>query len=162
MRTSRLMTISAALALVATLDLPASFAEPTIYSNAIYQKGDCMLVVEDAHISKSLLKNKKPVMAVKANVSSNCIYAQQKVIFQIWLYKQIGENKVLVEKFQRTVNSPKPSPFKVEIKDAWVTCKNTQRTKYIVQARSWTFIAGKEYASLVGRSLNDVVLPCGV
>ena len=81
-------------------------------SNVLYFKDDCRLVIEDAHLSKSLLKSKKSVTAVKANVSSQCIYSQ--------------------------------------------------RTKYLVIARSWTTIAGKEYASKVGRSKNEVELACGV
>ena len=131
-------------------------------SNVLYFKDDCRLVIEDAHLSKSLLKSKKSVTAVKANVSSQCIYSQQKVIFQIWLSKKIGENWVTVQKFTRVVTKPAPSPFNIEVKDAWVECKNSQRTKYLVIARSWTTIAGKEYASKVGRSKNEVELACGV
>jgi hypothetical protein len=155
------MTISAALALLATFHLPVSFAELNTTS-VLYVKGDCKLIIENAHISKSLLKGQKPFIAVKANVASKCIYPQQKVIFQIWILKKVGSTWIKSKPFERDANPPLANPYLVNVKDAWIKCKNSTINTYLIQARSWATINGKEYASLVGISEKEIALPCGI
>ena len=155
--------IGITLALILTCNLPLNAATANAStSNILFKPNDCRLIIEDAHISNWLLKNKKTIRAVKANVTSECEYPQQKVIFKIFLNKKIGGRWVMVQKFTRNITNPKPSPFRVEVKDAWVECKNLKKTRFVVTARSWTTIAGKEYSSLPGVSANEKVLNCGV
>jgi hypothetical protein len=130
-------------------------------SPALYVKGDCHLTIENAHISKYLLKrNINPVRAIKANVTSECIYPQQKVIVQIWILKKVNGDWVHVKGFIRFANGPFKSPYKIEFQDSWIACKKRKLTWYLIQARAWVTIGGKEYASEVGVSQNPKQLFC--
>lgn len=131
-------------------------------NSVLFVKGDCQLIIEDAHISKSLLKGQKPFSAVKANVASKCIYPQQKVTFQIWILKKSGKSWIKSKPFERFAVAPMPSPYLVNVKDVWIKCKNSTLNIYLIQARSWTTINGKEYASVVGISKKEIPLRCGI
>jgi hypothetical protein len=149
--------------LIASAFIPTASAQENLVQPALYVKGDCKLIIEDAHISSYLLNKKVgPTRAVKANLVSECKYPQQKVIFQIWFLKKINGEWVKNKGTIKVVNSPLPNPYYVEMKEAYIECKNRKLTTYLIQARSWTTISGKEYPSLVGVSKNPTSIYCGI
>lgn len=159
MKTSRLINISLALAMLATLHVPASHAEPSIYTNAIFQKGDCGLTVEDPHISGSMLK--KSQLGIKINVTSICKYPQQKFSADIELLRKGAFGWVSIKHFPVLVEKPEPSPFKIEIKNAFIQCKNTKATIYLARATAQVTIAGKTYVSPLIYSNKTAPIKCG-
>ena len=133
----------------------------TVVQPALFIKNDCRLKIEDAHISSYLLKRKiNPIRALKANLISECRYAQQRVIFQIWFVKKVKGEWVNHRSMFKYANSPLPNPYYVEEKSAYIKCKNRKPTWWQIKARAWTTIAGKEYSSLLGVSQNPKLLLC--
>lgn len=137
-------------------------SEP-VFQNALnFKKGDCGLTVEKPHISKSLLNRKdNPFAGVKVNVYSECIYAQQSVDFQIELLKKGRFGWQSVNKFPYINVKPKVSPFKIEIKDAYVKCISSKKSKYVARASAQVTIGGKIYASPTIYSLESDYINCG-
>jgi hypothetical protein len=111
----------------------------------MFKKGDCGLIVEDPHISDSLLKKK--IVAIKVNVTSKCIYPQQKVIFEITLIKKGALGWQVAHSFPAKDISPTTSPFRIKYKDSYVVCKNKLKTIYMARATARATIGGKVYSS---------------
>ena len=134
-------------------------AETPAYVNTIFRNGDCGLFVEDPHISSSKLKNKE--VGIKVNVTSKCQYVQQKVEFQIELLKKGALGWVSVKHFSREITKPKPSPFKVEIKDAFIPCSNFKATIFLARASAKVTVGGKIYATPLVYSNQSPPIKCG-
>ena len=63
--------------------------------------------------------------------------------------------------FKRELTELTPSPFKVEVKDAYYKCLNKLKTKYWARARAWALIAGEVHPSPVVYSAKSRILACG-
>lgn len=149
-----------ALALMANLLMPSeAHADSPVYTNAIFRPDDCGLTVEDPHISSSKLKKKE--VGIKVNVTSTCDYIQQRVEFQIDLLKKGAFGWVHVEHFYREISKPKPSPFKVEIKDAFIACKNFKPTIFLAKASAKVTVGGKIYETPIIYSNQSPLIRCG-
>lgn len=145
------------IALSASTSLSCNAIE--IISPVLFTKDDCKLNVENPHISSSILKRNEK--AIKANVTSECIYPQQKVIFRIIIQKHSWFGFREVQTFVRPVSNPKPSPFNVTVKDAYITCTNSIRTQYRIVAHAYVWIGGHPYPSLFGQSEKPQYFNCG-
>lgn len=152
--------ISTIFALLIPLSMvPNANAEPTYQNSILFKKGDCGLTVEDPHISDSLLKKK--IVAIKVNVTSKCIYPQQKVIFEITLLKKGALGWKVAHPFPPKAISPTTSPYKIEYKDSYVVCENKIKTIYMARALAKATIGGKLYISPLVYSNETLPIPCG-
>ena len=138
---------------------PTANSLPSKEKELILKKDDCGLLVENPHLSDSL--RKKGIKAVKVNVISKCIYVQERIVFNIELLKRGYFGWKIVKSFPRIITKPKPSPFRVEIKDAYVECKNIKPTLYWARAFSTVTIAGKSYSTPLVYSQNNRLFRCG-
>ena len=147
--------------IAATLLLPYSNAnaDPIYQNTAIFKKGDCGLIVEDPHISNSLLKKEK--VAIKVNVTSKCIYPQLKVVFEITLLRKGAFGWSVVKTFPTKTVIPTSSPYKIEYKNSYVECTNTKKTIYLARATARATIGGKIYSSPLVYSNETLPIPCG-
>ena len=160
MRTYLKPTLPVLLAAALVAPYSNANAEPIYQNTAIFKKGDCGLKVEDPHISDSLLKKK--IVAIKVNVTSTCIYPQQKVTVTVTLFRKGFFGWVAIPAAPETIDKPKPSPFKVEFKKIYFECKSNKRTQYWAKAKATAVIAGQVHNSPEIYSQNNVYLNCGV
>lgn len=154
----RFLTV-ASVCLILIVDVPSTNAYSSNQYSAIFKKGDCGLTVEDPHISDSLLKKK--IVAIKVNVTSNCIYPQQKVVFEISLLRKGTLGWKIVKSFPAKAITPSSSPYKIEYKDSFVVCTNTKKTIYMARATAKATIGGKIYISPLVYSNETPPIACG-
>ena len=159
MRTYLRPTKSLLLAAALVLPYSSAYAEPIYQNSAIFKKGDCGLTVEDPHISDSLLKRK--IVAIKVNVTSKCVYPQQKVVFEITLLRKGALGWSVAKPFLPKTLTPTTSPYKIEYKDSYVVCKNKLKTIYMARALAKATIGGKVYISPLVYSNETLPIACG-
>jgi len=159
MRTYLKPTLPVLLAAALVAPYSNANAEPIYQNTAIFKKGDCGLKVEDPHISDSLLKKK--IVAIKVNVTSTCIYPQQKVVFEITLLKKGALGWNVAYPFPAKAITPTTSPYKIEYKDSFVKCANTKKTIYMARALAKATIGGKVYISPLVYSNETLPIACG-
>jgi hypothetical protein len=159
MRTYLKSTISCLLAAMILLPYSNANAEPIYQNTSMFKKGDCGLTVEDPHISDSLLKKK--IVAIKVNVTSKCVYPQQKVVFEITLLKKGALGWTIVKPFPAKAIAPTTSPYKIESKDSFIVCRNSKKTIYMARALAKATIGGKVYISPLVYSNETPPIACG-
>lgn len=159
MRTYLKLTISLLIATTFYLPFPNAHAEPIYQNTSMFKKGDCGLIVEDPHISDSLLRKK--IVAIKVNVTSKCVYPQQKVVLEISLLKKGALGWRVAKPFLPVTLTPTTSPYKIEYKDSYVVCKNKLKTIYMARASAKATIGGKIYISPLVYSNETLPIACG-
>lgn len=123
-------------------------------------KASCRIEIDNAHISASLLKNRK-LKYVKVNARSICNVYQQRVTLTIEIYKTGKFSNQLVRSFRTKEGLPSSSGFIVKMNNAVVRCRNTRETDYFGIAYAKALINGKwQYA---GRTRSKIIEPlaCG-
>jgi hypothetical protein len=104
---------------------------------------------------------KRKIVAIKINVTSKCVYPQQKVIFEITLLKKGALGWNVVKPFPAKAITPTTSPYKIEYKDSYVVCKNKLKTIYMARASAKATIDGKIYISPLVYSNETLPIACG-
>ena len=123
-------------------------------------KASCRIEIDNAHISASLLKNRK-LKYVKVNARSICNVYQQRVTLTIEIYKTGKFSNRLVRSFRTKEGLPSSSGFIVKMNNAVVQCRNFRETAYYEVAYAKALINGKwQYA---GRTRSNLIVPltCG-
>ncbi len=123
-------------------------------------KTSCRIEIDNAHISTSLLKNRK-LKYVKVNARSICNVYQQRVTLTVEIFKKEKLSNQLVKIFSTKEGLPSSSGFVVKMNNAVVRCRNTRETDYYGVAYAKAFINGKwQYA---GRTRSKIIelLACG-
>jgi hypothetical protein len=123
-------------------------------------KASCRIEIDNAHISASLLKNRK-LRYVKVNARSICNVYQQRVTLTVEIYKTGKISNQLVRSFATKEGLSSSSGFVVKLNNAVIRCRNTRETAYYGIAYAKALINGKwQYA---GRtySRSIILLDCG-
>jgi hypothetical protein len=123
-------------------------------------KASCRIEIDNAHISTSLLKNRK-LKYVKVNARSICNVYQQRVTLTVEIFKSEKLSNQLVKIFSTKEALPSSSGFVVKMNNAVVRCRNTRETDYYGIAYAKALINGKwQYA---GRTRSKIIEPlaCG-
>ena len=123
-------------------------------------KASCRIEIDNAHISASLLKNRK-LKYVKVNARSICNVYQQRVTLTVEIYKTGKLSNQLVRSFATKEGLSSSSGFVVKMNNAVVRCRNTRETAYYGIAYAKALINGKwQYA---GRTYSKsiILLDCG-
>ena len=123
-------------------------------------KASCRIEIDNAHISASLLKNRK-LKYVKVNARSICNVYQQRVTLTVEIFKTGKLSNQLVKSFSTKEGLPSSSRLVVKMNNAVVRCRNTHETAYYGIAYAKALINGKwQYA---GRTYSKsiILLNCG-
>jgi len=123
-------------------------------------KSSCRIEIDNAHISTSLLKNRK-LKYVKVNARSICNVYQQRVTLTIEIFKKEKLSNQLLKTFSTNENLTSSSGFVVKMNNAVVRCRNTRETDYYGVAYAKALINGQwKYA---GRTRSKIIEPlaCG-
>ena len=123
-------------------------------------KASCRIEIDNAHISASLLKNRK-LKYVKVNARSICNVYQQRVTLTVEIYKTGKLSNQLVRSFATKEGLSSSSGFVVKMNNAVIRCRNTRETAYYGIAYAKALINGKwQYA---GRTYSKsiILLDCG-
>ena len=123
-------------------------------------KASCRIEIDNAHISASLLKNRK-LKYVKVNARSICNVYQQRVTLTVEIFKAGKLSNQLVKTFSTKEGLPSSSGLVVKMNNAVVRCRNTNQTAYYGIAYAKALINGKwQYA---GRTYSKsiILLGCG-
>ena len=123
-------------------------------------KASCRIEIDNAHISTSLLKNRK-LKYVKVNARSICNVYQQRVTLTVEIYKTGKLSNQLVRSFATKEGLSSSSGFVVKMNNAVIRCRNTRETAYYGIAYAKALINGKwQYA---GRTYSKsiILLDCG-
>ncbi len=123
-------------------------------------KASCRIEIDNAHISASLLKNRK-LKYVKVNARSICNVYQQRVTLTVEIFKTGKLSNQLVKTFSTKEGLPSSSGLVVKMNNAVVRCRNTNQTAYYGIAYAKALINGKwQYA---GRTYSKsiILLGCG-
>jgi hypothetical protein len=123
-------------------------------------KASCRIEIDNAHISASLLKNRK-LKYVKVNARSICNVYQQRVTLTVEIYKTGKFSNQLVRSFRTKEGLPSFSGFIVKMNNAVVRCRNTRETDYYGIAYAKALINGKW--QFAGRTRSKIIelLACG-
>ncbi len=124
------------------------------------EKPLCRLEVQNAHLSKTLLKHHK-ITAVKVNVLSVCNVEQTQVLITLEIHKKGEFGDHTYGSFTNDQSSKNNSGVIVKLQDKYVVCLNSKLTKWFGIAYSKAFINGKwQYA---GRTQSEKIEPldCG-
>jgi hypothetical protein len=123
-------------------------------------KASCRIEIDNAHISTSLLKNRK-LKYVKVNARSICNVYQQRVTLTVEIYKTGKLSNQLVQSFETKEGLPSSSGLVVKMNNALVRCRNTRETAYYGIAYAKALINGKwQYAGKT-YSKSIILLNCG-
>lgn len=123
-------------------------------------KASCRIEIDNAHISASLLKNRK-LKYVKVNARSICNVYQQRVTLTVEIYKTGKLSNQLVRSFETKEGLPSSSGLVVKMNNALVRCRNTRETAYYGIAYAKALINGKwQYAGKT-YSKSIILLNCG-
>ena len=123
-------------------------------------KASCRIEIDNAHISASLLKNRK-LKYVKVNARSTCNVYQQRVTLTVEIYKTGKLSNQLVRTFETKEGLPSSSGLVVKMNNALVRCRNTRETAYYGIAYAKALINGKwQYAGKT-YSKSIILLNCG-
>jgi hypothetical protein len=123
-------------------------------------KASCRIEIDNAHISASLLKNRK-LKYVKVNARSICNVYQQRVTLTVEIFKKEKLSNQFIQSFRTKESLPSSSGLVVKMNNALVRCKNTRETAYYGVAYAKALINGKwQYA---GRTYSKsiILLDCG-
>jgi hypothetical protein len=123
-------------------------------------KASCRIEIDNAHISASLLKNRK-LKYLKVNARSICNVYQQRVTLTVEIYKTGKLSNQLVRSFATKEDLSSSSGFVVKMNNAVIRCRNTRETAYYGIAYAKALINGKwQYA---GRTYSKsiILLDCG-
>ena len=123
-------------------------------------KASCRIEIDNAHISASLLKNRK-LRYLKVNARSICNVYQQRVTLTVEIYKTGKLSNQLVRSFATKEGLSSSSGFVVKMNNAVIRCRNTRETAYYGIAYAKALINGKwQYA---GRTYSKsiILLDCG-
>lgn len=123
-------------------------------------KASCRIEIDNAHISASLLKNRK-LKYVKVNARSICNVYQQRVTLTVEIFKKEKLSNQLVRSFATKEGLSSSSGFVVKMNNAVIRCRNTRETAYYGVAYAKALINGKwQYA---GRTYSKsiILLDCG-
>ena len=123
-------------------------------------KASCRIEIDNAHISASLLKNRK-LKYVKVNARSICNVYQQRVTLTVEIFKTEKLSNQLIQTFRTKESLPSSSGLVIKMNNAVVRCKNTRETAYYGVAYAKALINGKwQYA---GRTYSKsiILLDCG-
>jgi hypothetical protein len=123
-------------------------------------KASCRIEIDNAHISASLLKNRK-LKYLKVNARSICNVYQQRVTLTVEIYKTGKLSNQLVRSFATKEGLSSSSGFVVKMNNAVIRCRNTRETAYYGIAYAKALINGKwQYA---GRTYSKsiILLDCG-
>ncbi|MDP1721404.1 MAG: hypothetical protein Q8L08_10500, partial [Candidatus Nanopelagicaceae bacterium] len=150
------------MALFSALALPILFTPQShaATSQPKEPKAACRIEVDNAHISTSLLRQRK-LKYVKVNARSICNVPQQRVTLTVEIYKTGFFSDHFVDRFKTEEFAPQSSSLRVKISNAAVECKNNEMTRYFGIAYAKAIIQGKwQYA---GRTRSDRIIPlhCG-
>ncbi len=123
-------------------------------------KASCRIEIDNAHIS-TYLEEIGRGRYLKINARSVCNVYQKSVLLTVEIYKIEFFRSRLLDSFSTNPLSAKSNGEIVEIKGAFVKCKNTKKTKYFGVAFSKALIHGEyQYAGRT-RSKNILPLRCG-
>lgn len=156
--TKRSFSIFLIIALGFNLLTPALASSETPKPKEI--KASCRIEIDNAHISASLLKNRK-LKYVKVNARSICNVYQQRVTLTVEIYKTGKFSNQLVQSFRTKEGLSSSSGLVVKMNNAVVRCRNTHETAYYGIAYAKALINGKwQYA---GRTYSKsiILLDCG-
>ena len=123
-------------------------------------KASCRIEIDNAHISASLLKNRK-LKYLKVNARSICNVYQQRVTLTVEIYKTGKLSNQLVRSFATKEGLSSSSGFVVKMNNDVIRCRNTRETAYYGIAYAKALINGKwQYA---GRTYSKsiILLDCG-
>jgi hypothetical protein len=123
-------------------------------------KASCRIEIDNAHISASLLKNRK-LKYVKVNARSICNVYQQRVTLTVEIFKTEKLSNQFIQSFRTKESLPSSSGLVVKMNNALVRCKNNRETAYYGVAYAKALINGKwQYA---GRTYSKsiILLACG-
>ena len=123
-------------------------------------KASCRIEIDNAHLSTSLLKNRK-LKYLKVNARSICNVYQQRVTLTVEIYKTGKLSNQLVRSFATKEGLSSSSGFVVKMNNAVIRCRNTRETAYYGIAYAKALINGKwQYA---GRTYSKsiILLDCG-
>lgn len=161
-RNSKLTKRSFSIFLIIALDFnlltPALASSETPKPKEI--KASCRIEIDNAHISASLLKNRK-LKYVKVNARSICNVYQQRVTLTVEIYKTGKFSNQLVQSFRTKEGLSSSSGLVVKMNNSVVRCRNTHETAYYGIAYAKALINGKwQYA---GRTYSKsiILLDCG-
>ncbi len=123
-------------------------------------KAPCRLEVDNAHISKNILKFEAR-SAVKIVFRSICNVSQEKLVMKVQILKTGWLGSLPAGPlFQRNFHFVAANQI-VELKNIYLICKNTKRTTYYGIATASAFVGGKKvYANKVESKLK-ISLLCG-
>ncbi len=123
-------------------------------------KASCRIEIDNAHISTSLLKNRK-LKYVKVNARSICNVYQQRVTLTVEIFKTEKLSDKLVKIFSTKESLPSSAGFIVKMNNAVVRCRNTHETDYYGIAYAKALINGKW--QFAGRTRSKIIEPlaCG-
>ena len=161
-RNSKLNKSSFSIFLITALGV--NLLTPTLASAATPKpkevKASCRIEIDNAHISASLLKNRK-LKYVKVNARSTCNVYQQRVTLTVEIYKTGKLSNQLVRTFETKEGLPSSSGLVVKMNNALVRCRNTRETAYYGIAYAKALINGKwQYAGKT-YSKSIILLNCG-
>ena len=161
-RNSKLNKRSFSIFLITALGV--NLLTPTLASAATPKpkevKASCRIEIDNAHISASLLKNRK-LKYVKVNARSICNVYQQRVTLTVEIYKTGKLSNQLVRTFETKEGLPSSSGLVVKMNNALVRCRNTRETAYYGIAYAKALINGKwQYAGKT-YSKSIILLNCG-
>ena len=161
-RNSKLNKRSFSIFLITALGV--NLLTPTLASAATPKpkevKASCRIEIDNAHISASLLKNRK-LKYVKVNARSTCNVYQQRVTLTVEIYKTGKLSNQLVRTFETKEGLPSSSGLVVKMNNALVRCRNTRETAYYGIAYAKALINGKwQYAGKT-YSKSIILLNCG-
>ena len=156
-RNSKLNKRSFSIFLITALGV--NLLTPTLASAATPKpkevKASCRIEIDNAHISASLLKNRK-LKYVKVNARSICNVYQQRVTLTVEIYKTGKLSNQLVRSFATKEGLPSSSGFVVKMNNAVIRCRNTRETAYYGIAYAKALINGKwQYA---GRTYSKSII----
>ena len=123
-------------------------------------KASCRIEIDNAHLSTSLLKNRK-LKYLKVNARSICNVYQQRVTLTVEIYKTGKLSNQLVRSFATKEGLSSSSGFVVKMNNAVIRCRNTRETAYYGIAYAKALINGKwQYAGKT-YSKSIILLNCG-
>ena len=118
-------------------------------------KASCRIEIDNAHLSTSLLKNRK-LKYLKVNARSICNVYQQRVTLTVEIYKTGKLSNQLVRSFATKEGLSSSSGFVVKMNNAVIRCRNTRETAYYGIAYAKALINGKwQYA---GRTYSKSII----
>jgi len=120
----------------------------------------CNIEIGDAHISKSLLRNRW-LIAVKVNANSKCIKPIRNLVLTIEIYKVglLYDHRVAVK--QVRVTGVVYSNRVVKNQKTYVKCRSNKWTKYYGIAHAQALVNGISMKTLLVRSENIERFQCG-